>query len=224
MESYNFEEKKVRRERMRYRSHLGRILIELKIKTIAQLFDSRDPAPFLERDLDDDAVDYILSATMEHPVRTPISLIIEISEAEPSSVELNTIKDAIHNHFNYSAELARRKMARTWRQGQFTFLIGISVLFACLTIARSLPSLSPLLPILPISVIREGLVIMGWVAMWRPFDSFLYSWWPQLEQRRVFKKLAQAPIEFKIKQGKVELAAVSREDYSKRLDLSALPS
>ena len=27
-------------------------------------------------------------------------------------------------------------------------------------------------------VIRESLLIGGWVAMWRPLEVFLYDWWP----------------------------------------------
>ena len=27
-------------------------------------------------------------------------------------------------------------------------------------------------------VLREGLLIVGWVAMWRPGEVFLYDWWP----------------------------------------------
>jgi hypothetical protein len=28
------------------------------------------------------------------------------------------------------------------------------------------------------NVFREGLLIGGWVAMWRPIEVFLYDWWP----------------------------------------------
>jgi len=27
-------------------------------------------------------------------------------------------------------------------------------------------------------VLGEGLVIGGWVAMWRPIEILLYDWWP----------------------------------------------
>ena len=29
-----------------------------------------------------------------------------------------------------------------------------------------------------VEVFREGLLIVGWVAMWRPLEVFLYDWWP----------------------------------------------
>src|SRR5687767_10788337 len=53
--------------RMRYRSENGRSCIDLKVRHSRQLFDNRDPAPFYERDLDDDAVTYLLDAAQEIP-------------------------------------------------------------------------------------------------------------------------------------------------------------
>ncbi|MEQ1664340.1 MAG: hypothetical protein ABL927_03075, partial [Bdellovibrionales bacterium] len=58
-----------------------------------------------------------------------------------------------------------------------------------------------------LSVIKEGLVIMGWVGMWRPIDLFLYSWWPQVEMRRVFLKLSKIPVEIKVQSKSVETPA-----------------
>ena len=48
-----------------YRRDGGRVCIDIRVRTAAQLFDGRDPAPFLERDLDQHAVEYILDAADE---------------------------------------------------------------------------------------------------------------------------------------------------------------
>jgi hypothetical protein len=41
----------------------------------------------------------------------------------------------------------------------------------------------------------EGLSILGWVAMWRPVEIFLYDWWPEIGKRRLFDRLASMPID-----------------------------
>ena len=46
----------------RYRVEDGRSCIDIKVRHSGQLFDGRDPAPFRERDLDEDAVDYVMGA------------------------------------------------------------------------------------------------------------------------------------------------------------------
>ena len=184
-----------RRRRSRYRTYNGRVCIDLNLRHINQLFDSRDPSPFLERDLDDNAVDYIISAIQEHSLSTPVALIVHISEPDKFVLESNTVVEAIHNHFAYDAELARKKLSQFLRQGQFALVVGVSVLFTCLTIARSVLGDSEQHIW---TALREGLVIMGWVAMWRPIDIFLYSWWPQVETRKMFEKLSRVPVEIKL--------------------------
>jgi len=42
-----------------------------------------------------------------------------------------------------------------------------------------------------IGIVREGLTICGWVAMWKPLEIYLYDWWPLLEERRRFDRLSR---------------------------------
>ena len=46
-----------------------------------------------------------------------------------------------------------------------------------------------------IDVFREGLIICGWVAMWRPIQIFLYDWWPILGERRLYDRLCRMPVQ-----------------------------
>ena len=41
---------------------------------------------------------------------------------------------------------------------------------------------------------RESLTIVGWVAMWRPMQIFLYDWWPLAQRRRLDVSLSQAQV------------------------------
>ena len=40
----------------------------------------------------------------------------------------------------------------------------------------------------------EGLVILGWVALWRPMEIFLYDWWPLLKERNLYRDLDTATV------------------------------
>jgi hypothetical protein len=46
-------------------------------------------------------------------------------------------------------------------------------------------------------IVQESLVIMGWVANWRPLEIFLYDWWPLNRRRRLYRRLAAARIELR---------------------------
>jgi hypothetical protein len=40
-------------------------------------------------------------------------------------------------------------------------------------------------------MVRESLLIGGWVAMWRPMEIFLYDWWVIRGERRVYDRLSR---------------------------------
>jgi hypothetical protein len=43
-------------------------------------------------------------------------------------------------------------------------------------------------------ILDESLLIVGWVAMWRPLEIFLYDWWPIRAEARLFERLATMPV------------------------------
>ena len=50
--------------------------IEIRLARLQQLFNSLDPSPFHDRDLDQDAEDYIVDSADEFSLPTPLTLII----------------------------------------------------------------------------------------------------------------------------------------------------
>jgi hypothetical protein len=43
--------------------------------------------------------------------------------------------------------------------------------------------------------LAEGILICGWVAMWRPIQIFLYDWWPIARMIAVYKRLTRIAID-----------------------------
>ena len=41
---------------------------------------------------------------------------------------------------------------------------------------------------------QEGLLIGGWVAMWRPMEIFLYDWWPIRSEATLADRLSVMPV------------------------------
>ncbi len=40
-------------------------------------------------------------------------------------------------------------------------------------------------------ILQEGLAIVGWVAMWKPLEIYLYDWWPLRMEWRDLQRLAR---------------------------------
>ena len=175
----------------RYRLEEGKTCIDIKLRTAHQLFDGRDPAPFRERDLDEDAVEYILGAVQELPPRARIKLVFWITEDTAPQLSTETVVDAVQAHFRYESEKLQRRIREHVRQGQLTLVVGLTVLIAFLSLAE----FSLLLPAGHLrQILREGLVITAWVAIWRPLDVLLYEWWPLVRQRGRCVRVASADI------------------------------
>ena len=174
-----------------YRTENGRTCIDLTIGHSRQLFDGRDPAPFNERDLDDDAVAYLLDAALEIPPRQPLAIVLTISEEPEPRLAPDDIVQAVRGHFTHEEEQVERRLREHLRRGRMTLGVGLAVLVVFLTLAQLTASLAagPFREIL-----REGLVITGWVAMWRPLEILLYDWWPLIDERRQVRRILDAPV------------------------------
>ena len=164
-------------------------LIELKLRELRQMFHHLDPAPFREKDLDPAAEAYIDDAVREIGPREPCKLVVHLPPPERDSEEARTLPEAVRHYFEYRAQQTRVELGRLLRSGSASLVIGLAFLFACLSLRHSLEAVGDY------GVLPEGLLIIGWVALWRPVEIFLYDWWPILRRRRRFETIARMPIE-----------------------------
>lgn len=171
--------------------------ISLKLREMAQLFNSMDPSPFVEKDLDDNAEEFIVGWAHEFSADAPIRLRIYLEQWPPEDPK-EVIKTAVHNHFAYRARITDLEFRRLLKQGRTTLFIGLMFLSACLLLSKELlghgvGTWS--------AIARESLTIAGWVAMWRPMQIYLYDWWPLRRRGRIYAKLSHSPVEV-IQRGK----------------------
>jgi hypothetical protein len=165
--------------------------IEVFVDRIEQLFNSMDPSPFHERDLDDDAEEFIVSWAQEFPRRDPVSLVIHVNQLPGQPDAQHLFETAVHHYFAYRAKLKRRELRHLLNEGRTSLIIGLAFLAACMLTSQLLRGQVGTLPI----VLREGLIIAGWVAMWRPMEIFLYEWWPLLRRGCLYQKLSRMHVE-----------------------------
>ena len=169
-------------------------LIEVKVAGLHQLFNSMDPSPFHERDLDHDAEQFIVSWAQEYPRRDPLKLLVHLGRppedvADPQPM----IAESVHHYFEYRADMTRRELRQLMKEGRVALLIGMAFLGLCDLVAQSLPATRDSWH----EMLREGLTIIGWVAMWRPLEIYLYRWWPVLALERVYRNLSAMEVEVK---------------------------
>jgi hypothetical protein len=166
-------------------------VIELELKSLLQLFDSFDPAPFREKDLDPDAEEYIYNAVDEFPLKKPLEIMIHLPPSEVSAEIEADLKEAIKYHFSYKRLLTEIELKRLLYQGRRNLIIALTFLFVCLLVIRLLSAFEESLVN---TLFSEGLLIIGWVAMWEPVHIFLYGWWPIVHRRDVYEKIVHMDV------------------------------
>jgi len=167
-------------------------IIELQVEKIGQLFDTLDPTPFRERDLDREAEEYIVGWARELPRKTTIRIIIHMPVSEVTKEQTQLLGQAVNRYFGYRADMLTTELKEVLRVGRYSLCVGLVVLTACVISARLIAQLSSSGEFT--ALLREGLIILGWVANWRPIEIILYDRWPIIRRRNLYRRLAGAEI------------------------------
>jgi uncharacterized membrane protein (DUF485 family) len=174
-----------------YREREGKLLIELELHSMMQMFNTFDPAPFHEKELDENAEVYIYNIVGEFPLKKSLEIVIYIPPFEFNRETERTLKEAIKNHFKYKKVLTDLDLRRLLQRGRRNLTIAVIFLFLCLLMIRLLSTFETgLLK----TMLSEGFTIIGWVAMWEPINVFLYGWWPIVQKRNIYRKILDTDV------------------------------
>ncbi len=169
--------------------------IELNVENVAQLFHTLDPFPFPERDLDKDAEEFIVGWARELPRGQEIRIVVHLPATEAEQDPAKKLGESIRRYFAYRAQIVTLEIKELFRLGRFSLGVGACVLLLCVV---ALQLLGGRFRASPMGLfVEESLVIVGWVANWRPIELLLYDWWPVVRRRKLFRRLAVAEVELR---------------------------
>jgi hypothetical protein len=165
-------------------------VIEVHVAELRQLFNSIDPSPFEERDLDPRAEEFIVGRSRELATDAPLALLVHLDRPAGRPDEAALLRESIHSFFAGEADSARRRLRKLFRDGRVSLAIGLVALAGAIALAQLVSGRGGGLD----EVLHESLLIGGWVAMWRPLEVFLYDWWPIRADATLFDRLAAMPV------------------------------
>ena len=166
----------------------GEAILEVRLTTVGRIFDNRDPAPFHERALDPDFVDYLVEGSRERAGADSIRIVVWL--LEPCAT--GEIEHAVHAHF----ERALLRTDRRRREQLQTGWIALAIAAIAVTVLMGLSELVAKNVVGTLgSGLREALVISGWVLMWRPIEVLIYDSIPWRRERRILRALSEAHID-----------------------------
>jgi hypothetical protein len=174
---------------------LRQATIEVRIRELGQIFNSLDPSPFTERDLDDDAEAYIVGWAREVDTGVPFRIVVHLPAGEAAKARERSLESAMGNYFAYRVGMLERDLSDLLRVGRRSLLIGIAVLAVCIGLSQILRTALPESALG--QLLAEGIMIFGWVANWRPAEILLYDIWTIRRRVGLYRRLADAEIELK---------------------------
>jgi hypothetical protein len=189
-------------------SEVAENLIEIRVNDIAQLFQTLDPFPFREKDLADEAEDYIVGWAREMPSNRPIRIVVHIPDTDSQGKASSDLVEAFNRYFSGRAVVIQRELNELFRVGRRSLAIGASILVACLLLAHL--AAGYLVETAFKRLAEESFLILGWVANWRPLEIFLYDWWPLAHRRDLYNRLSVATVEVKPYPIKAETSSIKR--------------
>lgn len=157
--------------------------VSIHVRDLAQMFNSLDPSPFWDRDLDRAAAEFIEEEFRDKQTADSWHLHVYAHEGIASAGDLQA---AVENYYGRLASSARTALREHMWMGQLALLGGVIIFLLSMGARGILKSALGNLP----SVLDEGLIILAWLALWRPAEALVYEWVPLHRKRRLFERLA----------------------------------
>lgn len=167
--------------------------VAIRARTVTHLFNSFDPSPFREKDLDTGVEEFLTGWVRELPVNADFRIVVHLPPEEAARPDAARIGDAFAHYFQYRAEAAEHELRELFRVGRRFLAIGVVVLVACL-VASQIAATAISNPMMA-RVLEESFIIVGWVANWRPIEIYLYDWLPIRRRIRLYRRVAAAPVD-----------------------------
>jgi hypothetical protein len=165
-----------------------RRVLDLYLADTRQLFNSMDPAPFRERDLDPAAETYIVDWARETPRDEPLGLVLHLGNRTSPGSDAGVVRDSLQEFFRRRARASRQQLRRLFRTGRYSLAIAVLFLTSVTVVGEFLAGLFA--GERAAFLIENSLLIGAWVALWRPLEIFLYDWWPIRAEARLYDRLS----------------------------------
>jgi hypothetical protein len=163
-------------------------LIDIAVKNTKDIYQQFGHSPLRSNILSRDFEDYILSSIKSCSLDENIELAIFM----PRSLEEgDLIIPVIHKHFEDREKQNSLQLKQEFKQWTVNMVIGVLFLVLCLILVQILEVFSY---INIIKIIKESLLIVGWVALWEPVTFILFGWRNIKRDTLIYKKLAHIPI------------------------------
>jgi hypothetical protein len=169
--------------------------VGIQLKTIDELFAPPEANPFEPDSRYTTGIEELAHQLAKRHLRgpKPAQVIITLPDQaiEPGLKEKT--QAALARYAAAQIEAADLEIEQLRRRGRFSFISAIVIILVAIVVVWFIGWLN-LLPATVQSFLVGGLSVFSWVAVWDPFNIYLYEWRSPARNRRIFEQLRQAEV------------------------------
>jgi hypothetical protein len=171
----------------------GSVIIDVAARRVEDLYENFDKtAPYHKKDLDEDLAYYLTECVRE--IGRVDFVLRFMFDRFPSEEFMHRVRTSVQKFFMYQRELERAAMNKMLKTAVTLLMIGIVILGISLWVNHLFAEDGS--PSFLKTVFAEGLTIVAWVSVWEALATFLLNWPQHLSHIRLFRKIAEAPVQF----------------------------
>jgi hypothetical protein len=164
----------------------------IRLDSISDLFWPFDARPVADRTLSAEARWHLLDEWDRLRGDKPASLTVYAPASERSETDESAVRAAIHRSLEKAAGPLRRVDPLS-RQEMVALRIGIAFLFLSIVVSTAIERSTDDVIMEGIS---QGILVVGWVALWRPAERFIVEVVPHFFNRRRISEFAEIDVRF----------------------------
>lgn len=134
-----------------------------------------------------------MDSARDLPSTAGLALLVQLERTADRLADAQVLQKATRAYFAQRSLARQRELRDLFRRGRLSLLIALLFMGVVTVIGDAAVTWLPTSRWMAFA--RDGLVIVGWVALWRPLEVFLYDWWPIRGEVRLYDRLARMPVQ-----------------------------
>jgi len=171
----------------------GNESIEIYLEDIHHLFEPKHLNPLKNSVIQGSGMDVLFFRSRTHFRYFPKSIILHLPLGE---YDKEHIIKSVKKYCDSKIESIKMHQVAFKNDRRINIITGLLFLITCLGISKFM-----IHKIHPESLqyfLKEGLVIVGWISIWRPTEILLFDWWPVKKHIRTYERIKEMPITIEI--------------------------
>lgn len=165
----------------------GKVLLEIKLSSPAQILNPFSPVPFHEKELTYATEEYIENTVRDFPDTTRFRIVFYLPASIIDSPDAQALPEIVRNHFQYKVLDMDRKKRHIMKFVRTSVVSGIIILAICIFLSTAILKIFG--DSLPVALVANSIEILGQVSLWAPLVVFLFQMWPIREVKKLYEKI-----------------------------------